>query len=138
MAKKTKFTLIKPSSNCLSSIRMVFIVSKLFACNLFHLPKDRHSAEPIKMKAIDFAIVLLYVVLYAVFTLPYFTEMVFVRTSILLSSGNFVVINLIRIIFFLIILSNSSCYIMDALNKHKIWKLLTKLCDFDEEVRHIN
>lgn len=134
MAKKINFNFVKETKDCISSVRKFFIASKCFACNLFYLPKDRFSTEPIHMKAIDYVIVLIYVILYCVITFPFFVEMVFVRTSILLSSGNFVIKCLVRIIFYFIIIANFSCYIMDAVNRNKIWRLLTTLYDFDEEV----
>lgn len=136
MVKERKFTLIRPRPNYLFSARTMLITSKMFACNLFHIPKDRHSVERIKMMVIDYSIALIYVVLYFVFTFPFFFEMVFERTSILLASGNFVIIFLVQIIFYFIVTANFSCYIMEALNKKKIWKLLTKLYDFDEDVSY--
>lgn len=136
MVKKTKFTLIKETSDCISAIRTLVVASKLFGCNLFYLPKDRYSVEPIRMRSIDYAIALLYVVLYSVFTVPFFIEMVFEKTNILLPSGNFVILCLVRIIFYSIIIANFSCYIMDGLNKNKIWRLFTQLYDFDEEVSY--
>lgn len=137
MAKKTKFTLVKDTKDAISSIRMLFVSSKVFGCNLFYLPKDRYSVEPVRMRTIDYVITLSYVVLYFVFIFPFFVEMVFVKTSILLSSGNFVIICLVRIIFYFIIIANFVCYLMDALNRNKVWKLLTKLYDFDEEVSYV-
>lgn len=137
MAKKTKFSLIKETPDCISAIRTLFVVSKLFGCNLFYLPKDRYSVEPIRMRFIDYVTTLLYVVLYSVITVPFFIEMVFEKTSILLPSGNIVIICLVRCIFYFIIIANFSCYIMDALNKNKIWRLLTQLYDFDEEVSYV-
>ncbi len=116
----------------------MYVLSKLFGCNLFHLPTDRYSTEPIHMKAIDYVIALLYVVLYVVLVFPFFIEMVFVRTGILLSSGNFVIIYLVRIIFYFIIIANCSCYIMETLNRNKIWKLLSRLNEFDEQVGWIH
>lgn len=139
MAQEIKFSIIRNRSNCLSSIRTMFITSKLFACNLFHLPKDRHSVEPIRMRTVDIGIALLYVVLYFVFTFPFFIDMVYVQTSYyLLSSGNVEITFLVRNIFYFIIIANFSCYTMDAFNKNKIWRLLTKLYDFDEEVCYLN
>lgn len=136
MVKATQFTLLRSTPNCLSSVRTMLITSKIFACNLFHIPKDRHSGERIKMTAIDYSIALSYVLLYFTFTFPFFIDMVFVRTSILLPSGNVVIIFLVRIIFYFILIANFSCYIMEALNKKKIWKLITKLYDFDENVSY--
>lgn len=134
MVSKIKFNIVKEKKDCISAIRALFVTSKLFGCNLFYLPKDRYSTEPIKMKAIDYVSALVYTVLYFVFTFPLFIDMVFVKTSTLLSSGNFIIIALVRIIFYFIIIANFSCYIMDTLNRNKIWRLLTMLYDFDDEV----
>lgn len=126
---------IKKTPNCIASMRTVFLISKLFACNLFYLPPDRHSVEPIRMRIIDYVAALLYVILYVVFVIPFFGEMVFVRTHSLLPSGNIVIIYLVRIIFYFILIANCSAYIMETLNRKKIWKLFTTLYDFDEQVR---
>lgn len=120
--------------DCIASIRTVYIASKIFGCNLFHIPADRHSTEPIRMKAIDYIIAVAYVVLYSIAVIPFFIEMVSKRINVLMPSGNFVVLCLVRLIFCFISIANLSCYIMETVNRKKIWKLLTTLYDFDVQV----
>lgn len=115
-------------------MRGMYIASKLFGCNLFYLPTSRHSTKQIHMKTIDYVIALIYVAIYFVFVFPFFIEMVFVKIGVLLPSGNYVIVRLVRIIFYFIIIANFSCYIMETLNRDKIWRLITRLYDFDEQV----
>lgn len=135
MFSRDKCFLVKEKTDCISSMRAVFVISKLFACNLFYLPPNRSSNEPIQMKTIDYVVALLYVVLYVVFVFPFFGEMVFERTNSVLPSGNVVIIYLVRIIFYFILMANFSSYIMETVNRTKIWRLFTMLYDFDKEVR---
>lgn len=126
--------------NVVNIFQPLYIQSRLFGCNLFHLPKSS-KANYVSIKALDIILFITNVTLYAWF----FCSLVYPQTEsdkllqniffrLTGKSGLMVIEFLGHIIFHMVVVANSFTNIMDLINRNKIWKILSGIHHFDMKV----
>ncbi len=120
--------------------RPLFLHSRLFGCNLFHLPKSSKTIH-VSVKWTDILIVLCHVGLYTFMFLSLiysqsesnkvFLNLMFHLTA---KTGSLIMEFLGRVLFHTFAATNIFICLMDLVNRNKIWKLLCEIHDFDDKV----
>lgn len=118
-----------------------YIQSRIFGCNLFHLPESSKTIK-VSIKTSDILLIIIHLGIYIwlFVTLNYSTtEHDRVLHNLLFhlnkKSGSVITEFLSSILFHIAGVTNLFTTTMDLMNRNKIWKILSEIRNFDMKVR---